>query len=153
MGVFNIFVVMAIFNILNARIINDDKNIFKNLLSNSVFCMVFVFIAIGQGIIVEFGSDALKISRGGLHGYHWLIAVILGLGTWVVSFFAKLIPDSMCPQLGKKNNQTSDEGSVNGSQRGNSVKRQGSSLRGKLRGSHRKQQSQNNMTPIEKEYK
>lgn len=61
-NVFNIFVVMAIFNILNARIINDDKNIFKGILNNRVFVIVFIFIGIAQGVIVQFGSSAMKIS-------------------------------------------------------------------------------------------
>jgi Ca2+ transporting ATPase len=61
-NVFNIFVVMAIFNILNARIINDDFNIFSGVLNNYTFCFVFIFICVAQGIIVEFGSDAMKIS-------------------------------------------------------------------------------------------
>jgi Ca2+ transporting ATPase len=51
-NVFNIFVVMAIFNILNARIINDDKNIFNGVFQNPVFCIVLVFIGAGQVIIV-----------------------------------------------------------------------------------------------------
>lgn len=54
-NVFNIFVVMAIFNIINARVINDDFNIFKGLFNNTVFCIVFVFISFAQVIIVEFG--------------------------------------------------------------------------------------------------
>lgn len=169
-NVFNIFVVMAIFNILNARIINDDKNIFKGLFNNSVFVFVFFFIGIGQGIIVEFGSAAMKISEGGLHGYHWLIAVILGLTTWVLSFLIKLIPDRFCPEFGKQNNKTDDEGSAHGS----ALRKQNSSLRGKLRGSFRnhskqgslkpqnshersnsnkKQQSVQNSNPVEKELK
>ena len=171
-NVFNIFVVMAIFNILNARIINDDFNIFKGLFNNMTFVVVFIFISIAQGIIVQFGSDAMKISQGGLHGYHWLIACILGLSTWVASFLFKLLPDSICPQFGKSNNADSEEGHAN-SDKGNSVRRQNSSLRGKLRGSfrahskqgslknqgsdrpnsHRKQQSQQNMAPVEKDYK
>jgi len=46
------------------------------------------------------GSDALKISRGGIHGYHWLIACILGFSTWVAAFLFKFVPDSIFPQLG-----------------------------------------------------
>jgi P-type Ca2+ transporter type 2C len=80
--------------------------------SNHVFCIVFVFIAVAQVIIVEFGGDALKVTRGGLHGYHWLIAVILGMSTWVASFLFKLLPDSMFPLFGTKTNQTEDEGSA-----------------------------------------
>lgn len=171
-NVFNIFVVMAIFNILNARIINDDFNIFKGLFNNMTFCIVFVFISVAQGIIVQFGGAAMKISDGGLHGYHWLIACILGFTTWIASFLFKLLPDSICPQFGKKNENESEEGH-GGSDKGGSVRRQGSSLRGKLRGSfrahskqgslrhqgsdrpnsHRKQQSQQNMAPVEKDYK
>lgn len=175
-NVFNIFVVMAIFNIINARIINDDFNIFKGVLNNSVFCIVFVFISFAQVIIVEFGADALKVSQGGLNGYHWLIAVVLGLSTWFASALFKLLPDSIFPQFGKKNEE--EEKAETGSQKGNSIKRQGSSLRGKLRGSfrahskqgslrpqegeryilekansNRKQQSNNNMAPVDKDYK
>jgi hypothetical protein len=46
------------------------------------------------------GSDAIKISRGGIHGYHWLIAVILGFSTWIIGFIIKFVPDSLFPQLG-----------------------------------------------------
>jgi hypothetical protein len=97
--------------------------------------------------------------------------VVLGLTTWVASFLFKLLPDSIFPQFGKKN--ANEEGEDGQSDKGNSVRRQGSSLRGKLRGSfrahskqgslkhqnsdrpnsHRKQQSQQNMEPIEKDYK
>jgi len=45
-NVFNIFVVMNIFNLLNARKIHDEKNIFKGILSNKVFLIVWAFIAI-----------------------------------------------------------------------------------------------------------
>ncbi len=140
--------------------------------------MVFVFIGVGQAIIVEFGGDALKVTRGGLHGYHWLIAVILGMSTWVASFLFKLLPDTVCPAFGKKSNQTDDEDSVQG-KAGSGVLRKGSSLRGKLRGSfrnhskqgslraqgnadryvmekpgsQRKQQSGQNLAPLDKEYK
>jgi hypothetical protein len=79
------------------------------LLDNSVFCVIFVFIAIAQAIIVQFGGDALKVTRGGLHGYHWLIAIILGFSTWIVSFLLKFLPDSLCPQFGTKPNQTDDQ--------------------------------------------
>jgi hypothetical protein len=46
-NVFNIFVVMCIFNIINARIIDDSKNIFKGLFNNPTFLIVFVFISGG----------------------------------------------------------------------------------------------------------
>jgi hypothetical protein len=48
----------------------------------------------------------MKITRGGLHGYHWLIAIVLGLTTWIMSAFFKLIPERIVPQFGKKNEET-----------------------------------------------
>jgi hypothetical protein len=51
----------------------------------------------------------MKITRGGLHGYHWLIAIILGFTTWIMAALFKLIPERIVPQFGKKNNQTEDE--------------------------------------------
>ena len=44
--VFNVFVVMAIFNLFNARVINDDLNIFKNIHKNWLY-NVLVLVIIG----------------------------------------------------------------------------------------------------------
>lgn len=76
-------------------------NVFKGVFNNPVYCVIFVVISVGQVIIVEFGSRAMKISDGGLHGYHWLIAVILGFTTWIASALFKLLPESIFPDFGK----------------------------------------------------
>jgi hypothetical protein len=85
-------------------------NIFRGVHNNLVFCFVFVAILGGQAIIIEVGSDAMKITRGGLHGWHWLIAIVLGFSTWIMSALFRCIPERVVPQFGKKNNQTEDEG-------------------------------------------
>lgn len=166
-NVFNVFVVMAIFNIFNARIINDDFNIFKNIHKNWVFDIIVIGIIGAHILIIEVGSDAFKVSRNGLHIYQWLIAVMLGITTWIVAFIARLLPETWVPQLGKKNEDEEDEAEEH------PVKRQGSSIGVKMRGSfrsqskqgslrkqgsdragsQRKQQSSQNMAPHDKEYK
>jgi len=78
-NVFNIFVVLQIFNMINCRKINDEKNIFGGMFDNYMFIAIWFVIAIGQAIIVEFGSTAMKCSPGGLAWQHWIIAIILGL--------------------------------------------------------------------------
>lgn len=100
---------MSIFNLMNARVINDEFNIFRGVHKNPTYCIVFVVILGAQALIVSVGSDAMKISRGGLHGYHWLIAIVLGFTTWIMSALFKLIPERIVPQFGRKNNQTEDE--------------------------------------------
>lgn len=96
-NVFNIFVVMTIFNIFNGRMINDEMNVFKGIMNNSMFILIVVFIAGGQVIIVQLGGDAMKITRGGLHWVHWVIAIVLGFTNWIFSAIFKLIPDSWVP--------------------------------------------------------
>ena len=59
------------------------------------------------------GSRALKVSPYGIHGYHWIIAVVLGFLTWVVCFVAKFIPDRWFPQLGQKRRDPLDHHEVN----------------------------------------
>jgi hypothetical protein len=39
----------------------------------------------------------MKITRGGLHGYHWLIAIVLGFSTWIASAIFRCIPERMVP--------------------------------------------------------
>lgn len=166
-NVFNVFVVMAIFNIFNARVINDDLNIFKNVHKNWIYDVIVVVVIGLHILIIQVGSDAFKVSRFGLHIYQWLIAVMLGFTIWIVGLIARLIPETWVPQLGKKNEEEEGEGEEN------HVKKQGSSIGVKMRGSfrsqskqgslrkqasdragsQRKQQSSQNMAPHDKEYK
>lgn len=84
---------MQIFNMINARKIHDELNIFKGIFDNIIYILIFVLIFGGQAIIVEFGGEALKVSNGGLHYSHWIIAICLGLTTWVVCLIIKFVPD------------------------------------------------------------
>ena len=82
---------------INCRKINDEKNIFDGIFTNIMFVIVWIVIAIGQGVIVEFTSIVFDVSKGGLPWEHWLIAIILGLFEFVWDFLLKLIPDTFCP--------------------------------------------------------
>jgi len=46
-NVFNIFTVMQVFNLINARKIHDEKNIFEGLFTNMMFVGILVGIMIG----------------------------------------------------------------------------------------------------------
>ena len=45
-NVFNVFVVMQIFNMLNARKVNDEKNVFDNITTNPLYIFVWFFIIV-----------------------------------------------------------------------------------------------------------
>lgn len=51
---------------LNARKINDEKNIFEGVSQNKMFLGVWLLIVGGQAIIIEFGGRAMKTAIGGL---------------------------------------------------------------------------------------
>jgi hypothetical protein len=44
---------------INARKINDEKNIFEGFFTNKMFIFVWVLIIAVQVIIIEFGSSAM----------------------------------------------------------------------------------------------
>ena len=67
-NVFNIFTMMQIFNLVNARKIHDEKNIFDGIHKNWMFLIVWVGIIFGQVIIIQFGSVAFRVSNRGLAG-------------------------------------------------------------------------------------
>lgn len=107
-NVFNVFVVMQIFNLINNRTITDEINVFKGIFKNATFIIVWIGIAIGQVIIVEVGSIAFKTNH--LPGIHWAIAIFCGCLTWIFSIILKFVPDHWCPQFGdKEKNPLEDE--------------------------------------------
>ena len=101
-NVFNIFTIMQIFNLINARKIHDEINIFEGMSKNWMFVGIVIGIMGAQVIIIEVGSSAMRVADSGLPGMHWGIAIALGFSTWVVAFFFKFIPDTWCPQFGDK---------------------------------------------------
>jgi len=98
--VFNLFVFLQIFNMLGARKINDELNIFEGVCSNSMFVVVWFVIVGGQILIVQFGSIAMKVHVNGLTSSQWLITVAVASASLVINFFMKFLPDTLCPTLG-----------------------------------------------------
>ena len=46
--IFNILVFMTLFNEINARKINGERNVFQGLCSNWIFCTIFLVTSITQ---------------------------------------------------------------------------------------------------------
>lgn len=61
--VFNIFVFMQIFNMLNARKINDEIDVFEGVTKNSMFVGIWFTIFILQILITQFTQDVFQCSR------------------------------------------------------------------------------------------
>lgn len=102
-NVFNVFVWMQIFNMLNARKINDEKWIFGGIFENWMYLLIWFIIIGGQIIIVLFGNVAMNCAANpSIHGVHWGIALAFGVGQIVWDFMLRFLPDTLCPEFGKK---------------------------------------------------
>lgn len=100
--VFTTFVMLQVFNMLNARKINDEANIFSGVTDNPMFMTIWLGIFVVQIFISQFTADVFQVHRQGLTLTQWAICIGLGLSSWVVSLIAKYVPDTLCPELGKK---------------------------------------------------
>lgn len=89
--VFNVFVFMQIFKLVNSRRIDNKLNIFEGLHKNTLFMLMMTIMVAGQVIIIFFAGDAFGVTR--LTGAQWGISLVLGFLSIPVGILIRLIPD------------------------------------------------------------
>jgi len=77
--IFNVFVLMTLFNEINARKIHGQRNVFKGFFSNPIYYVIWISTFVSQVLIIEFGS--LLFSTVPLNIEQWTWSVLLGVGT------------------------------------------------------------------------
>jgi len=90
--VFNTFVWFQIFNEVNARRVNNEKNVFEGIFKNSIFWGVII-VTIGAQIIlvqVEFLGGFIEVKP--LNGQQWLICIAFGAGEMIWHQLVILVP-------------------------------------------------------------
>ncbi|KAF6843149.1 calcium-transporting atpase [Colletotrichum musicola] len=92
--VFNVFVFMQIFKLINSRRIDNNLNIFEGITKNKLFALMMAIMAAGQVLIVFVGDAAFKVTR--LNGPQWGISLVLGFLSIPVGVLIRLVPDSIC---------------------------------------------------------
>lgn len=90
--IFNTFVFMQIFKLVNSRRIDNKLNIFEGLSRNQLFMLMAAIMVGGQVLIVFFGSDAFSIRP--LNGAQWGISLVLGSLSIPVGVLIRLFPDA-----------------------------------------------------------
>ncbi|XP_047451486.1 plasma membrane calcium-transporting ATPase 1-like [Mugil cephalus] len=90
--VFNTFVLMQIFNELNARKIHGERNIFEGVFKNPIFCTIILGTLLTQFIIVQFGGK--PFSCVSLNVEQWLWCILMGLGSLLWGQLVSSIPTS-----------------------------------------------------------
>ncbi|KAM4573219.1 plasma membrane calcium-transporting ATPase 1-like [Odontesthes bonariensis] len=90
--VFNTFVLMQIFNELNARKIHGERNVFEGVHNNPIFCSIILGTFVVQLVIVQFGGKPFSCVR--LTIEQWLWCVFLGLGSLLWGQLVSSVPTS-----------------------------------------------------------
>ncbi|RXN17732.1 plasma membrane calcium-transporting ATPase 1 isoform X1 [Labeo rohita] len=90
--VFNTFVMMQLFNEINARKIHGERNVFEGIFNNMIFCTIVFGTFVIQIIIVQFGGK--PFSCVGLSIEHWLWCIFLGFGCLLWGQIISSIPTS-----------------------------------------------------------
>ncbi|PKK43135.1 hypothetical protein CI102_13295 [Trichoderma harzianum] len=89
--IFNVFVFMQIFKLINSRRIDNKLNIFEGLYHNWLFMVMMSIMVGGQLIIIYVGGEAFVVVR--LTGEQWAISIGLGLGSIPMGILIRLLPD------------------------------------------------------------
>ena len=120
--VFNVFVLLQLFNEVNARKIHDELNVFRGVARHGLFLAVVagtlaVQVALVQvpGLNTAFGCTQLTAEQ-------WLACVLLGATSIPANAVFHLVPPSLFPSGGGGLPPDDDEGGGGGGARGESKK-------------------------------
>ncbi|XP_028905949.1 plasma membrane calcium-transporting ATPase 2 isoform X4 [Ornithorhynchus anatinus] len=90
--IFNTFVMMQLFNEINARKIHGERNVFDGIFRNPIFCTIVLGTFLIQIVIVQFGGKPFSCSP--LQLDQWMWCIFIGLGELVWGQVIATIPTS-----------------------------------------------------------
>ncbi|XP_023415234.1 plasma membrane calcium-transporting ATPase 1 isoform X2 [Loxodonta africana] len=105
--VFNTFVLMQLFNEINARKIHGERNVFEGIFNNAIFCAIVLGTFVVQIIIVQFGGKPFSCSELSIE--QWLWSIFLGMGTLLWGQLISTIPTSRLKFLKEAGHGTQKE--------------------------------------------
>eukprot|EP00920_Eleutheroschizon_duboscqi_P043121 GHVT01102551.1.p1 GENE.GHVT01102551.1~~GHVT01102551.1.p1 ORF type:complete len:559 (+),score=111.42 GHVT01102551.1:132-1679(+) len=100
--IFNVFVFMQLFNLVNARKISDTGSLLSGFFRNRMWTTIVIVITIIQVVVVQFGGYGIKCHLQGLTGVQWLLSIGFGAGTVLVAHLLRFIPLKLMPEAGQK---------------------------------------------------
>ncbi|KAI8622441.1 hypothetical protein BC830DRAFT_1249777 [Chytriomyces sp. MP71] len=98
--IFNTFVLLQLFSLVNSRRIDSHVNVFLGILRNPPFFIILTAITIAQVIIIEYGGIAFQTVR--LTGLQWLVCIIASCLTLPWGVIIRLIPNDIFKLFGFK---------------------------------------------------
>ncbi|XP_051516085.1 plasma membrane calcium-transporting ATPase 3 isoform X2 [Myxocyprinus asiaticus] len=90
--IFNTFVLMQLFNEINARKIHGERNVFDGIFGNPIFCSIVLGTFVMQIVIVQFGGKPFSCAP--LNMEQWLWCLFVGVGELLWGQVIATVPTS-----------------------------------------------------------
>uniref|UniRef100_A0AC35U884 Calcium-transporting ATPase n=1 Tax=Rhabditophanes sp. KR3021 TaxID=114890 RepID=A0AC35U884_9BILA len=94
--IFNTFVMMTLFNEINSRKVHGERNVFKHILDNPMFCCIWITTFICQIIIVQFSGAWFQAAP--LDFNQWSVCLILGVSVLPLGQLIAFLPSKKLPK-------------------------------------------------------
>merc|ERR1719412_1291998 len=91
--IFNVFVMMTLFNEINARKIHGQRNVFIGLFTNPIYYVIWIATFVSQILIIEFGGVAFSTTR--LNAEQWIWCLFFGVGVLLWQQVVTTVPTSL----------------------------------------------------------
>ncbi|KAM9785677.1 plasma membrane calcium-transporting ATPase 3b isoform 3-T3 [Neosynchiropus ocellatus] len=95
--IFNTFVLMQLFNEINARKIHGERNVFDGIFSNPIFCSIVLGTFAVQIVIVQWGGKPFSCAP--LNVEQWLWCLFVGVGELLWGQVIATVPAERLPCL------------------------------------------------------
>ncbi|CAH0394305.1 unnamed protein product [Bemisia tabaci] len=95
--IFNTFVMMTLFNEINARKIHGQRNVFEGFFTNPIFYSIWISTVISQVVIIQFGGTAFSTKSLTLD--QWLWCLFFGFGTLIWGQIVTTVPTRKLPKI------------------------------------------------------
>jgi len=95
--IFNTFVMMTLFNEINARKIHGQRNVFSGIFTNPIYYCIWIATAASQVVIVQYGGQAFSTTPLTLDQWTW--CTFFGVGTLVWGQVVTTIPTRKIPKI------------------------------------------------------
>ncbi|XP_046405440.1 plasma membrane calcium-transporting ATPase 2 isoform X5 [Ischnura elegans] len=95
--IFNSFVMMTLFNEINARKIHGQRNVFEGIFTNPIFYSIWIGTCASQVLIIEFGRMAFSTKSLTLE--QWLWCLFFGFGTLIWGQLVTTVPTRKIPKI------------------------------------------------------
>uniref|UniRef100_UPI0037E95185 plasma membrane calcium-transporting ATPase 3b isoform X3 n=1 Tax=Semicossyphus pulcher TaxID=241346 RepID=UPI0037E95185 len=95
--IFNTFVLMQLFNEINARKIHGERNVFDGIFANPIFCTIVLGTFAVQIVIVQWGGKPFSCAP--LNVEQWLWCLFVGVGELLWGQVIATVPTERLPCL------------------------------------------------------